>query len=106
MFYQAPVHHLLQVTPPVFLTEGQSQRQWEDECGSHVLSYSCAVPGYRVSTQWPQQPGPHYGNQPSAQGSPAEQSRANEAWEAVGNKGMSPYPAQPRATLSVSALAL
>lgn len=57
MFYQAPVHHLLQVTPAVFLRKGQTRRQWEDERGSHVRSYSCAVPGYG-SAQWPQQPRP------------------------------------------------
>lgn len=83
MFYQAPVHHLLQVTPAVFLRKGQTRRQWEDERGSHVRSYSCAVPGYGSGHS---SPGPPYGNQPSAH------SRAREPWGVVGNKGMSPCP--------------
>lgn len=50
MFHPAPAHHLLQVTPPVFLMKGQTRRQWEDECGSPVFSSSCAVPGYGLCT--------------------------------------------------------
>ena len=58
MFYQAPVHHLLQVTPPVFLSKGQTRRRREDECRFHVLSYSWAVLGYAgICTQQPQQAG-------------------------------------------------
>lgn len=78
MFYQVPVHRLLQVTPPVFLRKGQTWRQWEDECGSPVLSYSCAVLGYRVCTQQPQQPSSSLWKSAICPRQPSEQSRAKE----------------------------
>lgn len=97
LFYQAPVHHLLQATPPVFLSKGQTRRRREDECGFHVLSYSCACAWLRRNMHTAATTGwllfmviSHL-----PEGSPAERaSRAEprQPCETVGNKGTSSCP--------------